>query len=102
MDFIKFLRSYKKGQASIEYVVLMAVLLGLLTVWLAGLFPNMRDNLKANFYDKAVTKILDDDAEPPPPPPPPPDCAEEGDSCENIACCGNRICDNGICKAPLI
>lgn len=67
-NFKMFLKCFKNnshsariGQASLEYVILMAVLIGLVTVWLAGLFPSLRDNLEANFFNRAVNKIVSDE-----------------------------------------
>ena len=60
MNFAKKNHSGFIGQASIEYIILMVVLVGLLSVWLGGLFPRLRDNLKTNFFDKAVERIVSD------------------------------------------
>lgn len=61
MSFKKYLKSSKNhiGQSSIEYIIIMVVILGLLTAWLTGLFPRMRDNLRSNFFDKAVERIIE-------------------------------------------
>lgn len=70
--FTIFLKSFKnfvntkiktsyllRAQASVEYIVLSVAIIGLLTVWLGGLFPNLRDSLKSNFFDSAVSSIID-------------------------------------------
>lgn len=68
LNFRMFLKGFKNhsrsallAQASLEYVILMAVLLGLITVWLGGLFPSLRDNLEVNFFNRAVNKIVADE-----------------------------------------
>jgi uncharacterized protein (UPF0333 family) len=79
MNFKTGLIMRKNGQASIEYIILMAVLIGLLTIWLGSLFPNLRSSLEANFFNPAVEKIVSSDtggsspgpSEPPEPRPPP-------------------------------
>lgn len=84
LNFKKLLKSFKNGshstllgQASLEYIILMAALIGLITVWLGGVIPNLRDNLEANFFNPTVNKIVSDDGGsslpgPPEPPEPPP------------------------------
>jgi hypothetical protein len=78
MNFIKFLRSFKVknrlpknhsvfifltrpiGQISVEYVILTVVLVGVLSVWLAGSLPRLGEDLRTNFFDKAVERIVTD------------------------------------------
>jgi hypothetical protein len=72
MNFKTGLIMRKNSQASIEYIILMVFLMGLLTVWLAQSFPALRDNLETKFFNKAVEKILEEPVGTPPQPPPPP------------------------------
>lgn len=65
--FLKSFKNFSRGkrkrcprpaQASIEYIVLSIAIIGLLTVWLNGLFPNLRDSLRSNFFDSAIESII--------------------------------------------
>ena len=48
------------AQATIEYLILAAVISILLAAWLDNLFPAIRDNLKTTFFDVAVEKIINE------------------------------------------
>ena len=48
------------AQATVEYLILAAVILALLIGWLDRLFPAIRDNLRSGFFEPAVDKIVNE------------------------------------------
>lgn len=58
MAFIKFLINRNKGQATIEYLILTALIIGILALSVSNFFPSIKKSLDEKFFQTAVKKII--------------------------------------------
>ena len=58
MNFKTGLIKKKTGQASIEYIVLAAVILSLMLLSVNRFFPDIKKNLDEKFFKRSVERIV--------------------------------------------